>query len=107
MLTPPTQEELSKLREAAEAATPGPWHAPGLGELHAENHDEIAQILYAHSDEGFCGTDADANFMAAANPATVTALLDLIDAQKKLIADLEGKVGFYQECGIVAGGVAL
>jgi hypothetical protein len=67
----------ARLRALAQAATPGPWHAPGMGEIHAGNHDEIAQILYHGDDEdGFCGTEADADFIAAANPATVIDLLD-------------------------------
>lgn len=72
-----------KLKAAAEAATPGPWHAPGTGEIHMQSHDSIAQICFRHDfaepEEKF-GTDADAVFIAAANPAAVLALLSERDA---------------------------
>jgi hypothetical protein len=75
-----TPEQREELKQAALKATPGPWHSPGLGELHTENHDEIAQILYAHTDEGYCGTDADADYIALANPEAVLSLIAQVEA---------------------------
>jgi hypothetical protein len=78
--------DIDKLKALALAATPGPWHAPGMGEIHAENHDEIAQILYHTGDDEDmqCGTDADAAYIAAVCPATV---LELIAEVERLRAD--------------------
>jgi len=70
-------DSLQQLKALALAATPGPWHAPGMGEIHAENHDDIAQITFHTGDDEDCqcGTEADAKFIAGANPAVV---LDMI-----------------------------
>lgn len=62
------------LREAAEAATSGPWKTAstdGMGvAIHRGEHDTIA--LYADRD--------NARFIAAADPTVVLALLDRLDA---------------------------
>ena len=109
MLTPPTQEELRKLRGAAEAATPGPWmRLFGERTVYDRMEDGCRGNAIVRADQAYDPVGAsNLDFIASANPKSVIALLDLIDAQKKLIADLEGKAGFYQECGIVAGGVWL
>lgn len=73
----PLTPEQETLKQAALAATPGPWHAPGMGEIHRHDHDSIAQICFNSGDEDddSCGTDADATYIAAANPAAILAIL--------------------------------
>lgn len=70
--------DLADLRAKAEAATPGQWHAPGMGEIHMASCDSIAQICFhnefADEDEKF-GTEADAQYIAAACPPVVLALV--------------------------------
>lgn len=78
-----TSDQIKELRRLAEVATPGPWHSPGLGEIHMSSHDSVAQICFQHDladdDEQF-GTQADADFIAAANPAAILSLLARIEA---------------------------
>jgi hypothetical protein len=67
--------------------TPEPWHYPGLGEIHAENHDEIAQILYHHEDDdGYCGTDDDAERIVTC--VNACAGIDNDDLRKVTYAEL-------------------
>lgn len=77
-----TPEQLALLRAAAEKATPGPWTVDSVkGCYYIETARED---LLAVMDKN-CGTMnkriANANFVAAANPATVLALLDQIAQQ--------------------------
>jgi hypothetical protein len=87
-----------ELRRLAEAATPGPWHTPGMGEIHRPNHDSIAQICFNGGDEDddSCGTEADGTFIAAANPAAIIELLDELDAANAEIAALKQDAARYQ-----------
>lgn len=76
------------LRLAAENATPGEWCAD-------DYHGVIADAgLNANYYIASCsGPDNRANkrFIAAANPATVLALLDELEAAEKRIAELEAR----------------
>jgi hypothetical protein len=56
-----------ELRRLAQAATPGPWTSTGF----RVSDTTVAKYLTARTE-----THADAAFIAAANPATVIALLD-------------------------------
>lgn len=76
------------LREAAEKATPGEWRRAST-----RFNGITAQSAYP-----LCGKEdilasaaekRDAEFIAAANPATVLALLDELEAAEKRIAELE------------------
>ncbi len=76
------------LREAAEKATPGKWRRAST-----RFNGITAQSAYP-----LCGKEdilanaaekRDAEFIAAANPATVLALLDELEAKDKLIAELK------------------
>ncbi|HHN2098504.1 TPA: ead/Ea22-like family protein [Pseudomonas aeruginosa] len=81
----------AELRRLAEAATPGPWtlyvpedyqgpeELPGYGVECAEGR---AIVWGALEPETGCQFDRDAEFIAAANPKTVLALLDEIDGLK-------------------------
>ncbi|EPB3651678.1 ead/Ea22-like family protein [Escherichia coli] len=92
------------LREAAEKATCGEWSLEygeerfdaGDALIHREvvGYLPICRIEGAHPESGFdedfqMEQQANAEFIAAANPATVLALLDELEAAEKRIAELE------------------
>lgn len=94
------------LREAAEKATCGVWSIEygeerfdaGDALIHREvvGYIPICRIEGAHPESGFdedfqMEQQANAEFIAAANPATVLALLDELEAAKKRIAELEAE----------------
>ena len=94
------------LREAAEKATCGVWSLEyGEGRFDGDDaliHREaagyipICRIEGAHPESGFdedfqMEQQANAEFIAAANPATVLELLDELEAAKKRIAELEAE----------------
>ncbi|MCV5780714.1 ead/Ea22-like family protein [Escherichia coli] len=94
------------LREAAEKATCGEWSLEyGEGRFDGDDaliHREvvgylpICRIEGAHPESGFdedfqMEQQANAEFIAAANPATVLELLDELEAAKKRIAELEAR----------------
>ncbi|EFB3720455.1 DUF551 domain-containing protein [Escherichia coli] len=95
------------LREAAEKATCGEWSLEyGEGRFDGDDaliHREVAgyipicRIEGAHPESGFdedfqTEQQANAEFIAAANPATVLALLGELEAAKKRIAELEAEL---------------
>lgn len=95
------------LREAAEKATCGVWSLEyGEERFNADDaliHREVAgyipicRIEGAHPESGFdedfqTEQQANAEFIAAANPATVLALLGELEAAKKRIAELEAEL---------------
>ncbi|XJX50285.1 ead/Ea22-like family protein [Salmonella enterica subsp. enterica serovar Agona] len=92
------------LREKAEKATSGVWSLEygeerfdaGDALIHREvvGYLPICRIEGAHPESGFdedfqMEQQANAEFIAAANPATVLALLDELKTAKKRIAELE------------------
>ncbi|ELK4958834.1 ead/Ea22-like family protein [Escherichia coli] len=94
------------LREAAEKATCGEWSLEyGEGRFDGDDaliHREaagyipICRIEGAHPESGFdedfqMEQQANAEFITAANPATVLELLDELEAAKKRIAELEAR----------------
>lgn len=75
------------LREAAEKATKGQWAVEFDDEIYATdgvNHEQIAMVFSENEAR-------DAAFIAAANPATVLALLDELEANKEQIKTLESR----------------
>ncbi|MGC6755513.1 ead/Ea22-like family protein [Escherichia coli] len=95
------------LREKAEKATCGEWSIEyGDGSFDGDDaliHREaagyipICRIEGAHPESGFdedfqMEQQANAEFIAAANPATVLALLGELEAAKKRIAELEAEL---------------
>lgn len=94
------------LREAAEKATCGVWSLE-YGEERLDAGDAlihrdvvgylpICRIEGAHPESGFdedfqMEQQANAEFIAAANPATVLALLDELETAKKRIAELKAE----------------
>ncbi|KOK71141.1 hypothetical protein AEW94_18795 [Salmonella enterica subsp. enterica serovar Typhimurium var. 5-] len=94
------------LREAAEKATCGEWSLEygeerfdaGDALIHREaaGYIPICRIEGAHPESGFdedfqMEQQANAEFIAAASPAAVLALLDEREAAKKRIAELEAR----------------
>ncbi|EKF1141024.1 ead/Ea22-like family protein [Escherichia coli] len=94
------------LREAAEKATCGEWSLEygesrfdcddALIHREAAGYIPICRIEGAHPESGFdedfqMEQQANAEFIAAANPATVLALLGELEAAKKRIAELEAE----------------
>ena len=85
--------DTQRLRELAQKATPGPWKAGCLASWNADgvscrfvyrgNDESVQTRVRIKGGEGVNGSvfdcDADAEYIAAANPATVLALLDEID----------------------------
>ena len=73
------------LREAAEKATKGRWAVEFDDEIYSTdgvNHEQIAMVFSENEAR-------DAAFIAAANPATVLALLDELETKDKRNAELE------------------
>lgn len=92
------------LREAAEKATHGEWLLEygedgfdgddALIQCEVQGRIPVARIEGAHPESGFDADfqqeqQANAEFIAAASPATVLALLDELEAKDKQIADLK------------------
>ncbi|HCY3294927.1 TPA: ead/Ea22-like family protein [Escherichia coli] len=101
-----TKINYQALREAAEKATCGVWSLEygeerfnaGDALIHREvvGYLPICRIEGAHPESGFdedfqMEQQANAEFIAAANPATVLELLDELEAAKKRIAELEAR----------------
>ncbi|MGM6923054.1 ead/Ea22-like family protein [Escherichia coli] len=101
-----SQIDYQALRAKAEKATCGVWSLEyGEGRFDGDDaliHREVAgyipicRIEGAHPESGFdedfqMEQQANAEFIAAANPATVLALLGELEAAKKRIAELEAE----------------
>lgn len=86
--------DINELRRLTQAATPGPWKMLPVGDRRqnfAVADSEFLSILTV-TDEGGAtfGTvydDADAKFIAAANPAAINELLDRLEAAEKSDAE--------------------
>lgn len=78
------------LREAAEKATQGPW-AETCGEVTTADYEIEGVTFLDHiCNCEIIGTESpNAEFISAANPATVLALLDELEAAEKRVAELE------------------
>ncbi|HEG2127697.1 ead/Ea22-like family protein [Enterobacter bugandensis] len=88
------------LREAAEKATPGEWWIDSHGMAMVAHQNDNTFIVFVtdgeqmgrairHEDTGNLShwrNDNDASFIAAANPVTVLALLDELEAKDATIA---------------------
>ena len=104
-----TPEMLAELRRLAEAATPGPWYLDGPWWY---GDDDSAYCISTAEDAGriavtiappryiFGGErevrDANARFIAAANPAAVLALLDAAAERDALAAKVERVRALHQ-----------
>jgi hypothetical protein len=106
--------DLAELKRLAEAATPGPWGAfdhycgrdPETAGQYAQSRlvgpgrfDTVAEVRQGN-DDILGSVDANAAFIAAANPAAVLSLLDLIARQQETIrADGEALVAILEVSG--------
>ncbi|CZV14814.1 ead/Ea22-like family protein [Enterobacter hormaechei] len=81
------------LRVLATALDGDDWHAEG-NSVYGGRYDVGDNVCYDHiaSCESVNGKSPHADFIAAANPATVLALLDELEAAEKRIAELELKL---------------
>lgn len=85
-----THELLNSLRQKAEAATEGPWNRQGLASLlrYAQKHDgpwnedEYIDCCLPLPE------DKDAEFIVAANPAVVLALIEEIEQLRSIKNEL-------------------
>ena len=85
------------LREAAEKATPGPWYVhdkpceDGNYGIDTSDKEFLAEaVVWWGFSRQSIWREEDAKHIAAANPATVLALLDELEAAEKRIADQRG-----------------
>ncbi|MGI9708673.1 ead/Ea22-like family protein [Serratia marcescens] len=84
-------DKFSELKAAAMAATPGPWGIDRTGNTIVSNQSHpLATVSDAfHRQLAGGGVGKDAEFIAAANPAVVLALLAELEAKDKRIVELE------------------
>jgi len=96
------------LRQLADRATPGPWEEEN-GEVWIMRNGTANSILTS-----ICGDDTsgqqdfdNARFIAAANPATVLALLDELEDKDKSIAKLQSENAYirnrHKELDLIIG----
>jgi len=90
-------DDLTALRDLAEKATPGPWHfhqddgtALDISEVCIPRPEEDVDLSIASLLE-----DRDGAFIAAANPATVLALLDRLERAER---ELEVAMAPHSDC---------
>ena len=89
--------DLDKLREKAQAATPGPWRV----RLDAHSQDELSTVAIELAPlrwftVGYA-PDADADYIAAADPTTVLALIDRCQRAETALRERSG--GPCHACG--------
>lgn len=83
---------LDDLRAKALAATQGDWHIKrdsegGISIGHSLNKRILAIVITMNGAKGVPQRDANAAFIAAANPKTVLELLDLLEAKEKELTE--------------------
>lgn len=77
--------DTTKLRELAQNATPGEWYVSAPAEHAVWKDIGDRRYLIADTSDGFTD-DNNSEYIAAANPATVLALLDDLDSAKRALA---------------------
>ncbi|MBV2131997.1 ead/Ea22-like family protein [Pseudomonas sp. MAP12] len=87
-----TDEQLAELERKAQAATPGPWSTWGDAFIAPvrKNDDGSGSVECARTvaEVYGSGTSADWKFIAAANPATVLAMIATIRQQRSLLVEI-------------------
>ena len=91
--------DINKLRRLAQAATPGPWYVTGKltryveARIDGELIQEVAACGPTKADGGYgLQQEANASLIAAANPATISELLDRLEAAEKERDALRAKI---------------
>ena len=80
---------MTDLRTLAEAATEGPWMYPYGGDLISGTHAEPGRVvLYTPN-----GQSVDLDYIAAANPKAILALLDRAEKAEAEVARLKKMIG--------------
>ena len=107
--------DINELRQLAQAATPGPWIGcgPSFGGSLPKYLNEVAVDREGDEDDGYsiCNTpigldeerSTDMAFIAAANPATVSELLDRLEEAERASAHIK-EVEFPRKMRAVAVG---
>lgn len=92
-MTTPMTKELTELRKLATALDGDKWHSEGSS-VYGSAYDVGDNLCYDHivDCESIKGESPVAEFIAAANPATVLALLDALEASERRIAELEREI---------------
>ena len=97
--------DINKLRRLAQAATPGPWYATGKLTRYVEARidggliQEVAACGPTKADGGYGPQqEAIASLIAAANPATISELLDRLEAAEKERDALRAAVRHEADC---------
>ncbi|HGG5185434.1 TPA: ead/Ea22-like family protein [Salmonella enterica] len=85
------------LREVAERATKGPWKVfsdidTKTFAIHTPRDKRCENVIKWGGFDCQPNAEANAEFIAAANPATMLALLDELEAARQRIAELESKL---------------
>ena len=86
---PDSEANLDRLRDIAEAATPGPWrHVTDRGVGHDDGNRWPYYVIWPF-DGHYGGTDRneDARFVASFDPPTVIALIDEVERLRTAIAE--------------------
>ena len=96
--------DINKLRRLAQAATPGPWYVTGKLTRYVEARidggliQEVAACGPTKADGGYGPQqEANARLIAAANPATISELLDRLEAAEKERDELHAEVIHIKE----------
>ena len=97
--------DINKLRRLAQAATPGPWYATGKLTRYVEARidggliQEVAACGPTKADGGYGPQqEANASLIAAANPATISELLDRLEAVEKERRALRAALQHETDC---------
>lgn len=75
--------DTNELRKLCTSATPGPWYISAPSEQAVWYDIKDRRYLIADTSNGFTD-DGNAEYIAAANPATVLALLDKLDGTESM-----------------------
>ena len=97
----------ARLREAAHAATPGPWRVMVAAQFGKQDWLEVGVGPYTWSSRhqlGIPDKPEDAAFIALADPTTVLALLDTIERYKDALEDIAGSYHCETEGCLCIGG---
>lgn len=85
-----TKDELARLREIANKATPGPWNRSMLYDVLRYNRKQYLLDPDDYEDKSHMPDEDDSGHIAAFCPSSALKLLDEIEAKDKLIEELMG-----------------
>ena len=102
-----TPEVLADLRAKAEKATPGPWPENYVWGAVRHIDRNVDRSLFCDDADGAMFSwdrDTDGYYIAAANPATVLALLDEIERLRTELTAALLELAMVREKGSIGGG---